>query len=431
MSPDSPADGRLPIPDEVGGVQANFCRSPQCVNYGKPPTRPTQLGRNAKNPYSRYGRDKRKSALHCNACGEFAPIKSNQGIVEGLARMQAYLQLPVQPSCRTPACSSYGLSVASYPQLYRRHGQTPAGTPRYECKVCRKTVSARLQTRPALRNQTLERDANIFRSLINKLPLRRICRRDEVNAPTLYETIDYIHRKCLAFAAEHERRLPEMRFDRLYLATDRQVYLVNWSSRKDRTNAQLTGIATADNVTSYVFGAHVDFDPSLDPTATEDDARKIGDLEKHIPDRKYARLWFRHDYQTSRKLKRRKLSVQGLADIVAGMYADAQQRDDIEAPPLEPGRKLPDYGMRVRGEYVMFAHFEFLRRQLRGCRRFRFYLDMDSGFRAAVLATFHRRSRPPTRRCSSSRRLRTRHGPSARRRSRRPGPSSSNGWKQS
>jgi len=390
MTAGTPPGGQLPVPDEVQGVQANFCRSPQCDNYGKPPSRPIQKGRNANNPYARYGRDKHKPALRCNHCGGFAPIKSNRGIVEELTRMQAYLQPPVQPSCRTRGCSSFGLSVSADPQLYRKHGETAAGTMRFQCKVCRKNVSAALQTRPKARAKSFGRDLDIFRSLINKLPIRRICRRDGVDAATVYETIDYIHRKALAFAAEHERRLPEMLFERLYLATDRQVYVVNWSSRKDRTNAQLTGIATADNFTGYVFGAHIDFDPSLDPKALEDEANAIGDLAKHIPDRRHARLWFRQDYQASRKQERRSLSVKGLAEIVAEMYADAQQRDDIEAPPPEPERKLPDYGMRVRSEYVMFAHFEFLRRQLRGCRRFRFYLDTDSGFRAAVLSAFHR-----------------------------------------
>jgi hypothetical protein len=35
MCPDSPADGRLPVPNEVEGVQTNSCRSPRYDNYGK------------------------------------------------------------------------------------------------------------------------------------------------------------------------------------------------------------------------------------------------------------------------------------------------------------------------------------------------------------------------------------------------------------
>lgn len=207
-------------------------------------------------PYARYGRDKHKPALRCNHCGEFAPIESNWGIVEGLTRMQAYPQPPVQPSCRTQSCSSFGLSVSSYPQLYRKHGETAAGTMRFQCKVCRKNVSAALQTRPKARAKSFERDLDVFRSLINKLPIRRICRRDGVDAASVYESIDYIHRKALASAAEHERRLPEMRFERLYLATDRQVYVVNWSSRKDRTNAalapaRLSGVPDAGTAASF------------------------------------------------------------------------------------------------------------------------------------------------------------------------------------
>jgi hypothetical protein len=37
-------------------------------------------------------------------------------------------------------------------------------------------------------------------------------------------------------------------------------------------------------------------------------------------------------------------------------------------PPPEPERKLPDYGMQVRADYVMFARFQFLRRLRGGAR---------------------------------------------------------------
>jgi hypothetical protein len=189
--------------------------------------------------------------------------------------------------------------------------------------------------------------------------------------------------------------LPDLRFKGLSLSTDRQVYVVNWSSREDRTNSQLTGIATADNWTGYVFGVHVDFDPSLDYAATEADAMAAGDFAKDVPDRKYARLWFQSDVKRARKAAPipRGTSPAKLRKTVDAIYAEALARDDIEAPAPEEDRKLPDYGMKIRAEYVMFAHFEYLRRMLRGADKLRFYLDPDSGFRAACLAAFHREIR--------------------------------------
>jgi transposase-like protein len=132
-------------------------------------------------------------------------------------------------ACRNPLRAHHGLPVGLYLQLYQKHGRTRAGMTRYECKEWRKSVSNGLRTRPKRRARSLAKEVDIFRSLINKQPIRRIGRRDEVNTATIYETIDYIHRKCLAFAAEHERRLPDMRFERLYVSTDRQIYIVNWS----------------------------------------------------------------------------------------------------------------------------------------------------------------------------------------------------------
>jgi hypothetical protein len=65
----------------------------------------------------------------------------------------------------------------------------------------------------------------------------------------------------------------------------------------------------------------------------------------------------------------------------------------MEAPEPLRARKLPDYGMQVRWDYVAYAHFEFLRRLLKGCQQFRFYLDQDRSFRNACRATFDREIR--------------------------------------
>ena len=56
----------------------------------------------------------------------------------------------------------------------------------------------------------------------------------------LYWKIDFLHKQCLAFAAAKERKLLEgYHIKRLYIGTDRQDYMVNWSNSADKRNVML------------------------------------------------------------------------------------------------------------------------------------------------------------------------------------------------
>lgn len=45
--------------------------------------------------------------------------------------------------------------------------------------------------------------------------------------------------------------------------------------------------------------------------------------------------------------------------------------------------------MQVRAEYTMIAHFYFLKRLMGNVERWRFFMDQESGIRAAFLTAFH------------------------------------------
>ena len=47
----------------------------------------------------------------------------------------------------------------------------------------------------------------------------------------------------------------------LYVAADRQNYVVNWSSQDNKRNVVPHAAGGTDDETGYVFGAHLDFDP--------------------------------------------------------------------------------------------------------------------------------------------------------------------------
>ncbi len=208
---------------------------------------------------------------------------------------------------------------------------------------------------------------------------------------TIYGKIDFLHRQCLAFAADRERRLLDGKhIRRLYVSVDRQEYVVNWSRREDKRNITLAAIGSADNATGYVFGMHLNYDPSLIADQIEADAIAIGDASLQFAYRKHARLWLQDDYEKSRQANiKRSVGAGGLNGSIELTYEVAINRDDVEASEsLDNSRKLPARGMQVHSEYTMYGHFYHLSRLFGGVEKIRLFLDQDSGIRAACLSAF-------------------------------------------
>ena len=110
----------------------------------------------------------------------------------------------------------------------------------------------------------------VFSLLMNGSPLRRICEVAAIDPKTLYGKIDFLHVQCLALAADRQKQLlAGVALPRLYLATDRQDYAVNWARQQDRRNVVLHAVGTADNVAGCAFGRHVNYDPALDAVVVE------------------------------------------------------------------------------------------------------------------------------------------------------------------
>lgn len=223
----------------------------------------------------------------------------------------------------------------------------------------------------------------------------------ELNRKTLYGKMDFIYRQCLAFSGEREQRLlAGMELSKLYLSTDRQTLMVNWSQRKDRRNVMLQAIATADLKSGYVFGMDLNFDPSLDLDDVEREAAKLGDSAKAQAYRRFARLWLGVDYKKAveasaerkaAKKGRRRSTLDTLAAEIQDLYDDAELREDVEeVVSLDKDEKLPNTGVEVRDQYTVYAHFLMIERLLGHAKKVRCYMDQDSGFRAAFMAAFHK-----------------------------------------
>jgi hypothetical protein len=211
-----------------------------------------------------------------------------------------------------------------------------------------------------------------------------------ISAGTLYGKINFIHQQCLAFAADYERQLLEIPISRLYLSVDRQDHVINWKMANEKRNIVLSAIGCADNKTSYVFGIHVNYDPNLDAEQIEEDALALGDDSLRAPFRRYARVWRAQDYIDSVESRaKKKQAKQYLQDSIQETYDVSIGREDVEVsetPSIETG--LPYAGMQVHSEYTMYAHFFFLRQILKNVGKIRFFLDQDSGIRAACLSVF-------------------------------------------
>lgn len=346
--------------------------------------------------------------MKCSICGEILPLRSNLAVAEEVSRLITYLDQKAEASCPNRACDKHGVSISADQKNYAQFGKTAAGTPRWRCNACRKTFSA--NAKATLRQRKTHKNRDVFALLVNKTPLNRMAEITGLDKTTLYGKIDFFHRQCLYFVAERERLLlGDIDLPKMYICTDRQVFTVNWSNRKDRRNVQLNAIATADIASGYVFGMHLNFDGLMDPTAVEREVATLEDHELAGPYRRYARVWLNRDYAesvsastaaTAKRLAKAMAKGRGVDELTASIaaeYAVAKSRDDVEeTDEKDRDIALPTLGMQVHEQYTLYAHFLILARLLRRAPKVRIYMDQDSGFRAGFMAAFHDRVRTRT-----------------------------------
>lgn len=397
------------IPPEVGGIQVNFCKNPSCSNFGVPASAEKQpRGPGA----SLRGRDSYRVAgssysnnrpgtpvIICLACNETPPIKSNQGVHEERERMAAYLAPPEEPSCPGDSCPNRGVGVSQGKGRYHRKGTSAAGSPRWVCLACKRSFSVNV-SKPAKNHHLPHKNSEVFSLLVNEVAMRRICRVARISQKTLYDKIRFIHKQAMAFVARREMRLlsGELELEKLYLSVDRQEHLINWVNRKDKRQTVFQAVGTADNTSSYVFAIHLNYDPALQPQAVEMEAMRNGDYSLKAPFRRHARLWLLGDYAPAVLEQLRTAGIrqdggtQSLDEAILQIYKEATTREDVEACDLPAEyTRFPIKGMQVHSEYTLYGHFYFLRDLLRHVKKLRFFLDQESGIRAACLAAFQER----------------------------------------
>jgi transposase-like protein len=411
MSVSTNREGPPRVPQDVGGIQVNFCKNPGCPNFGVPASTEKQprgpgAGERGRDRYrvagSTHGRERISvPVITCLFCNEAPPIKSNQGVNEERTRMAAYLAVP-EPSCPGESCPNHGIGVNLGKGRYHRKGVTAAGSPRWVCLACRRSFSINI-SKPTKNHHLPHKNAEVFGLLVNGVAMRRICKIARISQKTLYDKIRFIHRQAMAFVARRERRLltGEVALERLYLSVDRQDHLVNWANRRDKRQTVFQAVGTADNTSSYVFAIHLNYDPGLKPEIVEMEAARCGDYGLKAPFRRHARLWLRGDYTPAVIEQARTAGIrqdggtQSLEQAILQSYQEAAKREDVETSDLPAEyTRFPVKGMQVHAEYTLYGHFYFLRDLLRHVKKLRFFLDQESGIRAACLTAFQKQIVP-------------------------------------
>jgi transposase-like protein len=367
------------IPSAFNGIQYNTCKNPKCEHYGLDPELHPKAYRIT------YG-GKALPLLQCVKCGEVPPIKSNQGIDEEVKRLIAHTMGNKPLSCLNEECLNHGVPVGTK-KAYRVFGKTASGTQRYRCNACLKTVS---KPKASSGQRDTYHNLDIFKMLVNKVPLSRIVDMLGISWSLLYHRIDYIHAQCMQFAGNRESKLSTMDIERLNIAIDRQDHVINWSERKDKRNVVLSAITSVDNTTHYVFGVHPNFDGNVDRNVIETLAVANGDSTLAAPLRETARYWTQADYTDSvTRSESRAFTTDNLMANVKKKYVALEGREDVENfDDKTEDEQLPSYGLQIHSEYTMIAHFYYLKALMSNVKKWRFFLDQESGIRAACLAVF-------------------------------------------
>lgn len=387
-------------------IQINFCKNPQCKNFGVPAKE--ELTKPGPSPdrdlnYKVTNTSKgRVPAILCKSCKEKIPIKSNAGISAEFERItRPILTRKEKLSCKTKSCPGFGHSVGEYPELYSKAGlHSLSGGQLYICKSCKKRL---LESEPVrIHHKTRHLASDLFSRVANKSPVRGTVRGMALKSTdNYYSLLDFVSRRCNQLAGRFDRRMidGEVTIPKtLRLSVDIQEYQLNWTNKHDRRNTQFSTVCSVDQDTRYIFGMSANYDKDADSFQINKKAALNGDSVKPEAFRECAQYWLSSDELLGGRRLGQKLGLNKAEDIlkqIADIYAAAQSREDIEN--REHQKMNLDYcnpilteGMQVHIPYTCYAHFQLIRMMVNGAgvENLFYYMDCDSMLRAGFMSAF-------------------------------------------
>lgn len=392
-------------------LQVNFCKNPQCENFGIPAKE--EFGKPGPSPdrdmrYKVTNTAKgRVPAILCKSCGEKIPIKSNTGITAEFDRITRPILTTTETlSCKTAGCTNLGFSVGVCPDRYSKAGlHSVTGEQLYVCKACKKRLLASEPVR--LHHKTRHLASDLFSRVANKSPVRGTVRGMAIKSTdTYYSILDFISRRCDQLSGKFDRRMIDGEVllpSSLKVSVDVQEYQLNWTNKQDRRNTQFSTVCSVDQDSRYILGICANYDKAVDSFSVNKEASLNGDALKPEAYRQYAQYWLSCDeFLAGRKLGQR-LGFSRSQDVlqqIADIYASAQSREDIEnredqKMDMAYCNPVLTEGMQVHVPYTCYAHFQLMHRLVQGAgvKRLFYYMDCDSMLRAGFISAFEQEIR--------------------------------------
>ena len=248
------------------------------------------------------------------------------------------------------------------------------------------------------KNKSLAVD--VFSRIVNKSPMRRTVRGAGLKSNgSYYAILDFIHSRCRAYSGAIDRALIDGRLQlpkEMNIEADAQSYTLNWISRLDRRNVEVSTYCSVDSASRFVFGLHANYDPGVDPFLINKRAAEQGDLFNSEAYREYPQYWLAGDeVNAGRGMNRRRVDQEQLVAQIETLYARAASREDvenIELQQLDTLYRTPflQDGLLIHMPYTAYAHWMLTHRILTGAgvERVQANVDLDSMSRAAFLCAF-------------------------------------------
>ena len=301
--------------------------------------------------------------------------------------------------CRNVDCDNHDRPVGFHPKEYRKRGKPKSGKGHYyECKQC---GSITLVSDPVRLHENKRYAVDLLSRIANKSPLRGAVRGTRLRSfQAYYRIFDFLTRRCRSYSGAVDRALIDGRLKLpadLNVQSDAQVYQLNWISRMDRRNVELSAYATVDVDSGFILGLHCNFDGRVDPFEINTEALESGDLELPECFRKHGHYWLAGDeLGAGRAMARRDENARvDLLTKIAEVYASAETRQDvenIELQVLDTTYVTPflSTGLQVHMPYTAYAHWFLLHRVLTGAgvKKLQLNTDIDSMTRAAFFAVY-------------------------------------------
>ena len=237
--------------------------------------------------------------------------------------------------CGDAKCENHHRPVAFHPDEYRRRGNPKSGLGHYyECRQCHRRTLVSDPVRLHDDNRRLAVD--VLTRFANKAPVRGTARGARLKSTqAYYQIIDFLHRRCRAYSGAVDRAFIDGRLklpSDMNIQCDAQVYQVNWISRLDRRNVELSTYCSVDADSHFVLGMNCNFDGRVDPFEINRHAAQSGELTLAEPYREHAHYWLAGDeLGGTRAMARRNRSLRPeLIGQIKELYAAAAAREDVE-----------------------------------------------------------------------------------------------------